>query len=144
MASPSPCCGEFYDFVYVCDESYEFMYVCGLSMHQKCSNYVLTNLLFGLCRSMWIIDSLVTHPSPHPTALAQLLTPNSGAYPNRFVFCCFHFWIRIWIYQGVWGCVHSYWTRSNFENILHACEIWTTHALDAWVGKVDKIRVAYF
>jgi hypothetical protein len=27
----------------------ESMYACGLSMHQKCSNYALTNL-FGLCR----------------------------------------------------------------------------------------------
>jgi hypothetical protein len=37
-------------------------------MHQKCSNYILTNLLFGLCRSVWIIDSLDIHPSPHPGA----------------------------------------------------------------------------
>jgi hypothetical protein len=50
-------------------ESYEFMFACGLFMHQKCSNYALTNLLFGLCMSMWIIDSLVTHLSPHPTTL---------------------------------------------------------------------------
>jgi hypothetical protein len=26
------------------------MYARGLSMHQNCSNYALTNLLFGLCR----------------------------------------------------------------------------------------------
>jgi hypothetical protein len=26
---------------------------------QKCSDYPLTNLLFHLCRSMWIIDLLV-------------------------------------------------------------------------------------
>jgi uncharacterized protein YehS (DUF1456 family) len=24
---------------------------------QKCSNYALTNLLFGLCRFVWIIDA---------------------------------------------------------------------------------------
>jgi hypothetical protein len=62
MISPSPSCGESYEFVYVYgeyyesvyvyDESYESVYVCGLSVHQKCSNYVLTNLLFGLYRSM--------------------------------------------------------------------------------------------
>jgi len=34
----------------------------GSSMHQKCSNYALTNLLFVLCRSMWIIELLVTLP----------------------------------------------------------------------------------
>ncbi len=48
--------------------SYESMYVRGLSVHQKCSNYTLINLLFGLCRFMWIIGSLVIHPSPHPEA----------------------------------------------------------------------------
>jgi len=33
-------------------------------VHQKCSNYALTNLLFGLCRSMWMIDLLVNLFSP--------------------------------------------------------------------------------
>jgi hypothetical protein len=41
----------------------------------KCSNYALTNLLFGLCRSMWIIDSLVTHLSPHPLVPTCPSTP---------------------------------------------------------------------
>jgi hypothetical protein len=31
-----------------CGESYEFVYVSGSFVHQKCSNYALTNLLFGL------------------------------------------------------------------------------------------------
>jgi hypothetical protein len=31
----------------------------------KCFNYALTNLLFGLCRSMWVINLLVNLPSPH-------------------------------------------------------------------------------
>jgi hypothetical protein len=44
-------------------------------MHQKCSKYALTNLLFGLCRSMWIIDPLVILPSPHHKALTCLSTP---------------------------------------------------------------------
>jgi hypothetical protein len=30
----------------------ESMFARGESVHQKCSNYALTNLLFGLCRSM--------------------------------------------------------------------------------------------
>jgi hypothetical protein len=34
------------------DDSYESVYASGLFVHQKCSNYALTNLLFGLCRSM--------------------------------------------------------------------------------------------
>jgi hypothetical protein len=39
-------------------ESCESMFARGLFMHQKCSNYALTNLLFRLCKSMWIIDRL--------------------------------------------------------------------------------------
>jgi hypothetical protein len=34
-------------------ESYESEFARGSSYHQKCSNYALTNLLFGLCRSVW-------------------------------------------------------------------------------------------
>jgi hypothetical protein len=55
LKPPNPSCGEFCEFVFV----------RGLFVHQKCSNYVLTNLLFGLCRSMWIIDPLVTHLNAH-------------------------------------------------------------------------------
>jgi len=43
-------------------------------MHQKCSNYALTNLLFGLCKFMWIIDLFVICFSPHPEALTRLST----------------------------------------------------------------------
>jgi hypothetical protein len=42
----------------------------GLSVHQKCSSYALINLLFKLCRFMWVIELLITLPSPHPGALA--------------------------------------------------------------------------
>jgi len=51
-----------------CGESCEFVFAHGSYVHQKCSNYALTNLLFGLCRSMWVIDLLVTLPSPYPRA----------------------------------------------------------------------------
>jgi hypothetical protein len=44
-------------------EFYEFMFARGSSVHQKFSNYALTNLLFGLCRSVWVIDLLVIRPS---------------------------------------------------------------------------------
>jgi hypothetical protein len=56
------------------DESCESAYARGSSVHQKCSNYTLTNLLFGLCTSMWIIDPPITHLSPHPKTLACLST----------------------------------------------------------------------
>jgi hypothetical protein len=32
----------------------------------KCSNYALTNLLFSLCKSMWVIELLVNLPGPIP------------------------------------------------------------------------------
>jgi hypothetical protein len=54
-----------------CVESCESVFACGLSMHQKCSNYALTNLLFGLCKFMWIIELLVILPNPHPGAPAH-------------------------------------------------------------------------
>jgi len=50
------------------------LWVCvcsGSSVHKKWSNYTLTNLLFGLCRFVWIIDSLVICPNPHLEALAR-------------------------------------------------------------------------
>jgi hypothetical protein len=56
-------------------ESCEFMFACGLSMHQKCFSYALTNLLFGLCMSIWIIDPLVTRPNLHLGTLTRLSTP---------------------------------------------------------------------
>ncbi len=53
-----------------------WIYVChGSCVHQKCSSYALTNLLFNLCRFVWIIDPLVTHPSPHPKTPTHPSTP---------------------------------------------------------------------
>ncbi len=42
---------------------------------KKGSNYILTSLLVGLCRSMWIIDLLVTLFNPHLGTLARPSTP---------------------------------------------------------------------
>jgi hypothetical protein len=53
----------------------EFVCAHGLFMHQKCSNYALTNFLFGLCKFVWIIDLLITCLSPHPKVLV---------YPSTF------------------------------------------------------------
>jgi hypothetical protein len=44
-------------------------YAHGSSMHQKCFNYALINLLIGLYRSKWIIDPLITYLNPHPKSL---------------------------------------------------------------------------
>jgi hypothetical protein len=64
-------------------ESCEFVFARGSSMHKKCSNYALINLLFGLCRSMWIIDLLVIHPSlisEFQHALLRLKCASQGTY----------------------------------------------------------------
>jgi len=50
------------------------MYGHGSSVHQKCSNYALTNLLFGLCKFVWIIDLFITCFSLHPGTLTCLST----------------------------------------------------------------------
>jgi hypothetical protein len=46
-----------------------FMSLC-LLVPRPCCNYALTNLLFGLCRSVWVIDLLVTLFSPYAGARA--------------------------------------------------------------------------
>jgi hypothetical protein len=84
------------------------MFAHGLSVHRKCSNYALTNLLFGLCRFMWMIDQLVTRPSPHLGALAcpstfeVLRARECTLIPYPFV-------IFTLDYQGAWGCVKRGW-----------------------------------
>ncbi len=47
------------------------MFTHGSFVHQKCSSSTLTNLLFGLCICMWVIDLLVTFPNPYPEALTH-------------------------------------------------------------------------
>ncbi len=83
-------------------ESCESVFVHGESVHQKCSNYALSNLLSSLCRSVWVIDLLVTLPSPHLGAPTRPSTPQSfvsqGARPNSFYFPCFHLWTCSWVH----------------------------------------------
>ncbi len=52
------------------DEFCEFVFAHGSSLHQKCFNYALINLLFGLCMSLWVSDLLVKFPSPYLRAPA--------------------------------------------------------------------------
>jgi hypothetical protein len=56
-------------------ESCESVFAHGSSTHQKCYNYAQINLLFGLCRFVWIIDPFVIHPSSHLEAPTRLSTP---------------------------------------------------------------------
>jgi hypothetical protein len=63
------------------------LWIRGSFVHQKCFNYALTNLLFGLCMFMWVIDLLVTLPSPHLGTLARPSTPKV----LRVIWCSTHF-----------------------------------------------------
>jgi hypothetical protein len=54
-------------------ESYESVVTRGSFMHQKGSNSTLTNLLFGLCKSIGIIELLIILPIPIPELQHTLL-----------------------------------------------------------------------
>jgi hypothetical protein len=56
-------------------ESCEFVFARDEYVHQKCSNYAITNLLFGLCRFVSVIDLLITLPNPYLITLARPSTP---------------------------------------------------------------------
>jgi len=70
------------------------MFAHGSSMHQKCSDYALTNLLFGLCRFVWVINLIVTFLSPYSRAPTRPSTPKmlrtKEHYLNSSFFLCVH------------------------------------------------------
>jgi hypothetical protein len=77
-------------------------------MHQRCSNYTLTNLLFGLCKSVWVSDLFVNLPSPiseFQHAPLPLKCCELRSMPNSFSFRCLLPWTRSWVHQGVCGCI---------------------------------------
>jgi hypothetical protein len=63
-------------------ESYEFMFAHGSYVHQKCFSFSLTNLLFGLCKFVWINDLLVNLPSPI-SKLQHALLPSKCCEPRN-------------------------------------------------------------
>jgi hypothetical protein len=78
-----------------CGEFCKFIYAHGSFVHQKCCNYALINLLYKLCRLIWIIYMLIICPSPHPKAPTCLFylwsVMSEGMYPT-FFFWLFSFW----------------------------------------------------
>jgi len=68
--------------------------VCSWFIHaQKCYNYALTNLLFGLCRSVWMIKLLLNLPSfilkvQHALLPSKCCEPRN--VPQLFSFWCLH------------------------------------------------------
>jgi hypothetical protein len=90
-------------------------------VHQKCFNCALTNLLFGLCRSVWIIFLLINLPSLNYEASTCPSTPkccDPKSMSNSFSFCCFHLWTRNWVHQRAWGrVIHSRHQRLNLKSM---------------------------
>jgi hypothetical protein len=102
-------------------ESCEFVYARDLFVHQKCSNYALTNL-FGLCRFIRIIDPLVIFLSFHPKVPTHPFYPkiatNLRACPNSF-FYCFHFGICIRVFSKGQRCINKPpYTKKSY--LLHS------------------------
>jgi len=59
---------------------------------EKGSNYTLTNLLFGLCRYVWVINLLVNLPNPRPKISTHPSTPEvlwPRSVPQLFFFPLF-------------------------------------------------------
>jgi hypothetical protein len=88
-------------------ECCEFVFICGSSVHQKCSSYALTNLLFGLCRFMWVINLLVNFPSPNPGALTHPSTPEVLRAKKRTPTLMFVPLDLQWVHQGAWRRITS-------------------------------------
>jgi hypothetical protein len=86
----------------------ESVFARGSSVHQKCPNYALTNLLFGLCKFVWVIDPLVICPSPHPKVITHLSTPEmlrtKERTPIHYPSIVFTFWIVI---ESIKKCGHA-------------------------------------
>jgi hypothetical protein len=64
----------------------------------KCSNYALTNLLIGFCRSVWMIKMLVNLPSPIPKLQHAPLPPKCykpGSTPRLLHLSLFIFGLAV-------------------------------------------------
>ncbi len=109
------------------DESCKSMYAHGSSMHQKCSNHALTNLLFSLCRFVWIIDPLVTRPSPHLRAPTRPSTPKvlwtREHNPTLYFFVISTLDSHLSFSRSVGLCHHCYKHRGQYSPTSH----WIQH-----------------
>ncbi len=99
-------------------ESCESVFVDGSSVHQKCSNYALTNLLFGLCRFVSVIDLLVTLLSPHLRVLARPSAPKvlrtRERAATRYPFAIFTFKFAIESNKE-FGVCHAYPQKRDYH-----------------------------
>ncbi len=71
----------------------------------KCSNYALTNLLFRLCKSVWVSKLLVNLLSPIPELQHTPLPPKwckLRSVRQLLILSLFSPQTHIWVYQGAW------------------------------------------
>jgi hypothetical protein len=98
-------------------ESCESVFARGSSVHQKWSTYALTNLLFGLCRFVWVTKLLINLLSPYPRALARPSTPEvllmreHASIPSPFD--VFIFGLAVSRSKSL-GVCHKLWNSINF------------------------------
>jgi hypothetical protein len=86
----------------------------------KCSNYALTNLLFGLRRSMWVNELLVNFPNPIPElqhlwsewGLKQSCSPRREHFNDMSHTTCM---------QGNWGDSWLFVVESQIGNLAIIC-----------------------
>ncbi len=112
------------------------MYAYGSFVHQKCSNYALTNLLFGLCRSVWIIDLLFICPSPHPgtsmhPSTLEMLQAKE-CVPIPFSSIVFTFGITFESFKECGGASHSL-HLSNFFHFPQQYLFWNLQLHRQWM-----------
>jgi hypothetical protein len=101
-------------------KSCESVFAHGLFEHQKLSGYALTNLLFGLCMSVRVIDwlSFFLIPSWNSnTPLYPWSAASHGVRPNSFSFRYLHLWTCIWVHKKL-GCASIIVTRSSNIQVL--------------------------
>jgi len=99
-----------------------WIYVCSWLVHApKCCNYALTNLLFGLCRSVWVNEVLVNLPSPiselqHAPLPQKCYEPKNA--PNSFSLYYLHLWTHNGAHQGAWGCIMLYNSTQHISTLI--------------------------
>jgi hypothetical protein len=88
----------------------------------RCSNYTLTNLLFGLYRYVWVIKFLINLHNPIPKLHHAPLprnVVNQISHPNYFSFRCFHLWAHNWIHQRARGASLPIFKLHTYKPMCH-------------------------
>jgi hypothetical protein len=100
----------------------------------KVYKYALINLLFGLCRSMWVSELLVNLPSPileFQHAFLPLSVTSQGTRFNSFSFHCFTFGFAVESIKELGGV--------STPNPCASSSIWIIH----WTINGSTLRVHF-